>query len=385
MKILFLTPVLPWPLVSGGQIRAYHLLKALQKNHQVTLVAYIRDASEKQYLPELTKLCERVILVKREYKPWTRQALFKSFFSSQPLVMNIYKTKRPFLEDVKGYDAIYCECFYLMDKISQGRTPLFLSEQNIEYLAYRRYIEALAGWKKLILWLPMKIDVLKMKYWEVKAWRQATKVAVMSHDDRKIVEEKTGRTDVVVLPNGVDTDNFSFSPERPTTKTVLFIGNFNWFQNLQAAEWLVKEIFPQIKKKISDVRLLVVGRHAPEWLKAVNGESIRVEESLEDIREAYQKATVFLAPLLSGSGTKYKILEAMASGIPVVTTAVGSEGLIAEGMVVRKTTDELAEAVVDVLNNPEKYAEMTKRARKLAEENFDWKIIGQKLEEFLAK
>ena len=384
MKILFLTPVLPWPLRSGGQIRAYHLLKALHQNHQVNLVSYIREEGERQYLPELKKIADQTLLIKRQYNPWTFTALIKTLFSSKPLVMNIYKTTKPVIEDSKTYDLIYCECFYLMDKIPKFSVPIFLSEQNIEYLAYRRYVDSLPWWKKAILWLPMKLDVLKMKYWEVRAWQEAKRVAVMSETDRKIVEEKTGRKDVFVIPNGVDTENFVFSTKRPSTKTILFVGNFNWFQNLQAADWLVKEIFPEIKKKVQNARLLIVGHHVPKWLKGEGKEGITVEESLEDIREAYQKATVLLAPLKSGGGTKYKILEAMASGVPVVTTSIGAEGLDGDCMVVRDNTEDQAASTVDIINNPNKYLDLVKRARKLVEENYDWKMIGQKLENFVA-
>lgn len=384
MRILFLTPTLPWPLLSGGQIRAYHLLKALQKNHTVRLVSYIRQEGERQYIGELEKICQKVCLIKRQYKPWTLRSLLKTLFSTKPLVMNIYQTNEPLFDNIKDDDAIYCECFYLMDKILKSSLPVFLSEQNIEYLAYQRYIDALPLWKKIVLWLPMQLDVLKMKFWETRMWQKAERVAVMSQADKKIVEEETGRTDVTVIPNGVDIDNFKTIKEKiPVSKTVLFIGNFSWFQNLQAVEWLVKKIFPAIKEKVAGVKLLVVGLHAPIWLRNYRGQGVTVDETVKDIRRAYQKAAVLLAPLKSGGGTKYKILEAMASLVPVVTTSVGQEGFAEDCMIVKDNTEDLAEATIDIIINPQNYADMVKRARNLVEENYDWKIIGEKLENFL--
>ncbi len=386
VKILFLSPILPWPLVSGGQIRAFHLLKALSSKHSVTLVAYIRGEKEKDHLPRLKEICQDIFLIKRKYKPWTVSALFKTFFSTKPLVMNIYDIGTPLVKDIESFDLVYCECFYLMDKIPKNNIPVYLSEQNIEYKAYERYLENLPFLKKILLWFPMKIDIIKMKHWETEMWRQAKKVAVMSFSDKQVVEEKTGRSDVTIVPNGVDVSGFKSVVRAHGDKIILFVGNFSWFQNVQAVEYLVKEIYPKIKQKIPSARFLIVGKNAPLWLKNFCRDGIRLEENVEDIRDIYSKSSVLLAPLKSGGGTKYKILEAMASGIPVVTTPVGAEGLTsANEMIVRNSSDELAEATIEILEHPEKFREMSEKAKTMVETNFDWEIIGKDLEKFISE
>lgn len=385
MKILFISPLPPWPLFSGGQIRAYHLIKALSQKHEVSLLSYIRSDEERQYLPQIKKICKKVNLIKRQYKPWSLKTLIKTLFSTKPLVMNLYDGSQEIIEKPEQYDLIYCECFYLMGKIPLRPTPIFLSEQNIEYLAYQRYLNNLPFFKKIILWLPIKWDLLKMKFWEKKMWQRAKKIIVMSENDQMIIQKQTGKKEIIVIPNGVNNDHFSFKKEIISEKIILFVGSFAWFQNVQAVNWLVKDIFPQIKKEIPNVNLLIVGHGVPDSVKKIKEDGINFDEAVEDIREAYKKASVFVAPLKSGSGTKYKILEAMACEVPVVTTSVGAEGFegFEETMIVREKTEDLATAAVDILQNPQKYSEMTKRARKMVEEKFDWEIIGEKLEKLV--
>lgn len=390
-KILFLSPLLPWPLYSGGQTRIFHLLKILNQKHQVKLIAFARNEKEKEHLDEVKKVCDSAEIIVRKNKPWTLSILIRTLFSTKPLLMNLYEqdwSNSSNLSDWLNWaDLVWQECFYTNDmtyKSNKFTKKLILGEENIEYLAYERYFNSLLWWKRIILSLAVKLDLLKMKYWEKRIWRKAKKVAVASINDKDVVEKETGRNDVIVITNGVDAEDYDFKKNN-VGLAILFVGNFKWFQNQQAVEWLVKEIFPKIKKEVPKASLLIVGQNQPKWLRDFREFGVFGEEDLEDVREAYARGSVFLAPLKSGSGTKYKILEAMASGVPVVTTSVGFEGFEGfEGaMMVKNKTEELVEATVDVLRKPQKYEEMRQKARKLVEENFDWKIIAEKLEELV--
>lgn len=390
MKILFLSPLLPWPLYSGGQIRVFHLLKILSQKHQVNLIAFTRNDKETKYLNDVRKVCDNVEIILRKNKPWTLSTLIKTLFSTKPLLMNLYHNDIDLTDLINWTDLIWCECFYLNDMIntiykSNKFTKKFiLGEENIEYLAYERYFDSLIWWKRIVLFLPVKLDLLKMKFWEKRIWRQTKKIAVASIKDKTVIEKEIGRNNIAVIANGVNIENYNFKKIN-IDSTILFVGNFKWFQNQQAVEWLVKEIFPKIKKEIPEVKLMIVGKNQPNWIKDFRKIGIFGEENLEDIREAYIMASVFLAPLKSGSGTKYKLLEAMASGVPVVTTSMGFEGFegFEEAMIVKEKTEDLVKATIDILQNSQKYEEMRQRARQMIEKDFDWKIIAGKLEKFV--
>ncbi len=163
-----LTPYLPYPLLSGGQIRTYNLLKKLAKNHEVTLFALIKEDSELQYIPELEKYCRKVKVFKRSNKPFTIQNILKTAFSSYPfLVMrnHVPQTIKAVERELSSqqYDLIHAETFYMMPHIPVTTIPTILVEQTIEHLGYESYA-------KRVKWPFLKpflyFDIAKIKKWE---------------------------------------------------------------------------------------------------------------------------------------------------------------------------------------------------------------------------
>jgi glycosyltransferase involved in cell wall biosynthesis len=331
MKILMLTPYLPYPLYSGGQIRTYNLLKNLAKKHQITLVSFYRQDNELKYIKELEKYCRKVIPIKRR-QTWGLTNILLSGFSFYPFLVCTYispEAKRAVEKELFAghYDLIHVETFYLMPNLPpKTPTPILLVEQTIEYLVYQRYVQNLRfKLAKPLLYL----DVLKIKLWEKYFWRQAGFLAAMSSNDLDImlsaVLDKAG----AVVANGVDMDFFNQVKKiKSVWPTVLFVGNFKWLPNKDAASYLTESIWPKIKKAVPRAKLWIVGRNPSQKIQAYNQlKDIKVDDNIEDIRQALSKATVLLAPIRNGRGTKYKVLEAMAAGVPVVTTPLGSQGI----------------------------------------------------------
>lgn len=387
MKILMITPYLPYPLVSGGQIRSYNLLKNLAPKHKITLASFIRDSSEEKYLEQLKPYCQKVTLFKRR-KAWSPLNILLAGITLYPFLVSIYfnvKVKDRIRKELEteNYDLIHAETFYVMPNIPQTKIPIFLVEQVIEYLVYQRFVESLPVWatplKPLLL-----LDVAKIKWWEKYYWRKAKRLAAMSQEDQKFIKRSNPNLEVDVVANGVDIDHFSITKKQtPQIPTVLFVGNFKWLPNRDATKYLVKEIWPKIKSQIKNAHLWIVGRNPPEDILKLSSLEIKVDGGVEDIRTAYGKSHVLLAPIRNGRGTKYKILEAMATRTPIVGTRLAVEGINVKNgrdALVASTAQDLANATVKVLKDASLGKKLAASAYDLVSNDYNWKKISSELD-----
>lgn len=384
MKILMLTPYLPYPLWSGGQIRTYNLLKNLAEKHDITLFSFIRDENENRYKKELLRFCKRVETFKRR-PAWSFANILLAGLTPFPFLVSIYyslKLQKAIASELKtnSFDLIHAETFYVMPNIPKTSVPVLLVEQTIEFLVYQHFVETIVLPLRLIL----SLDVVKIKFWEEYYWKKAQKVVAMSAADKIVMQEEVNRLNVDIVPNGVDTEEFfKVNRKKKKTNTILFVGNFKWLQNKEAVRILVEKVFPKILKKISNARLWIVGRYPSQQIKNYQSNFIKISDDVDDIRKAYAQSDVLIAPIYGPGGTRYKILEAMASGLPVVTTTRGIEGLGAkdnENVLVRDDPDRLAQATIDLLTKTDLYVRLAMMGKKLVATNYDWKRISEKLD-----
>lgn len=385
MKVLMLTPYLPYPLLTGGQARSYNLIKRLSHlGHQITLFSLIKNNNEKEYAGELEKYCKEVMIFNRPEKPWTISNILRTGFSFYPfLVIRNWAggEKRAIEEKIKKekFDLIHAETFYVMPHIPQTEIPILLVEQTIEYLVYRHFAD---GFKIPLIKQLLYLDVMKMKYWELKYWKRAKKVVAMSDDDKKSMLYQAPGLDVDIVPNGVDSQFFKQQiADKSKDPVILYLGNFTWLQNREAVGILVEKVWPKIKSKIPKCKLWIIGKDAKEFFKKLESENITVSEII-DVRKAYQGAWVLVAPIYGGGGTRYKNFEAFASGLPVVTTSIGIRGTEARDgreVIIRDEPSKIASAAVKLLNNKALYKKIAENARKMVSSKYDWDPIARKL------
>jgi len=387
MKILMLTPYLPFPLHSGGQIRSYNLLKSLSKKHQITLFSFIRSNQEKTHIKELQKYCTNVKVFKRR-KAWDPRNILLSVLTPYPFLVSIYlsrQVKSAIKKELSSgnYDLIHAETFYVMPNLPKpADIPTLLVEQTIEYMVYQRFVE---DFKVFFLRPFLYFDVLKIKLWEKYFWQKATRLAAMSDSDKNIMQKTVKGRKVDVVANGVDVDHFAKARgKKPKPPIILFVGNFKWLPNKDAAMFLTKDIWPIINQSLPQAKLWIVGRNpTKEILDLSKSKNVTVTGDLDDIRTAFKKASVLLAPIRNGRGTKYKVLEAMASHVPVVTTKLGIEGIDAQhnkAVLIVESAQNLAQKTIKVLTDKKLAERLAENGEKLVNQKFNWQTISNKLD-----
>lgn len=420
MNILVVSSYVPYPLYSGGQVRLYNLMRELSYQHEITLICEKRSKQtiSKEDIAQLKKICKEVIIVDAP-KQWSVKNIVRSGFSARSFLLtghthNEMQEKIRTLLEKEKFDVIHVETFYVMQNLSNviarkndeaisrglpqplhgsamtNTPPVVLAEHNIEYQVYERFMQRAPAIARPLL----KLDIAKIRREEESAWRQADKLVAVSVDDKKIME-KSGFSPIVVA-NGVNTDQFTFKDIKKSLaskeKKILFIGDFKWIQNRDAAAWIIQEVWPKIRAKLKgespkfSVKLWIIGRAIPDAVKSLSNDADIVfdeKNSARPTHELFQEAAVLLAPIRVGGGTSYKILESTSSGTPAVITSLSANALQAEDMkevMVGDTAEELASKTVQLLQDETLYQEIARNGRKFIEKNYTWKEITKQLE-----
>ena len=274
MKVLMLTPYLPYPLLTGGQTRSYNLIKRLSSlGHEITLFCLVKNNAERKYVGELEKYCKQVSVFNRSEKPWTLTNILRTGLSFYPflVIRNWAKGEKAAIDKKikeEKFDLIHAETFYVMPHIPNTSVPILLVEQTIEYLVYSHYAE---NFPKFYIRPFLYLDVFKMKYWEKRFWNEATKVVAMSEEDKQIMLTQSPELDVDIVPNGVDSDYFAERiAEGLKEPIILYLGNFTWLQNREAVSILVEKIWPIIKSKLPQAKLWIIGKDAQKFFPKLN-------------------------------------------------------------------------------------------------------------------
>lgn len=386
-----LTPYVPYPPASGGQIRTFNLLKYLKINHNITLVSLYKNEEEKNYIDHLKKFADQIYLCKRPKNPWQIGNILKSIFSPLPflIVRNFSSGAKSVISKLlktQEFDVIHAETFYIMPHIPKTDVPVLLVEQTIEYKVYQHFVKSLNKFIRPFFYL----DTLKLAYWERHFWKKASLVVAVSEPDEKIIKSLEPAIKTTIIPNGAGDEMIAKNiPEKNLQKpTILFQGNFNWLQNVEAADYLIKKIFASLNKLLPNLQIVISGQNANK-INRLKREGVTIKNiranDVAAVKRLFGHATLFIAPIFGPGGTRLKILAAMAAGVPVISTSIGVEGLEVtpnKHALIANNTDQFVGEISRILKDKQKYQEIQKNAYDLIKENYNWKKITEKLEIF---
>ena len=380
MNILFISAVFPYPLYSGGQIRIYNLLKRLSKKHSITLLSFIRSDKEKEYIKELSFLShvETVYRGKALQLRYLFGALGNYSWLLSTYNNNEMKQIINYQLSTNNFDLIHIEPFYVYPSLPKLTIPLVVGEHNIEYSIYEQYVRKFpVSFLRPFLFF----DVIKTRIWEETVWKKASAVIAVSDEDKRVMEPVCKKS-IAVVPNGVDCSYYKYSKKTINADNLrcLFIGDFAWMPNTEAVTVLLKSLWPAIIAIFPKATLTIVGKQFPNRLRSLVRSSVTVMDRVNDIRTVYDTHSILLAPMGIGGGTKFKLLEAMASGLVVMTTHEGRMGLSMkpeQDLFEAYSKEEYVKIIQTICKSSEKVSSMTRHAREIIEKQYNWDTIAQ--------
>lgn len=391
MKLLWVKSGPLYPPNTGGRKRTHAMLVELSRHHEVT---YLANLPEGQALdPQEAGAAyagEKIWILSREphegSPAWIADLLRNLLFSTAPFVLDRYRNPElaaKLLElDASGtYDLIICD--FLTPAVNfdfdQLRTPVVLFQHNVE----ARIWERLAAEKSNpLVRLLFHDQARRMVAAEKSLSAKCSGVIAVSPEDAADFREGYGLSNVMgAVPTGVDTRFFQPPARRPAESGLIgFLGSMDWMPNIECVHHFVRDIFPRIRARRPDARLLVIGRDPAPSLQrlAADHPEVILTGTVDDVRPELDRCELLVVPLRSGGGTRIKIFEAMAQGVPVVSTTIGAEGLpVVHGESIRiaDQPDAFADEVLDLLESPEERAALATRARDLLVRSHGWDSV----------
>ena len=375
MKLLVLSIVYPYPSVQGSSLRMAATLEALARCHEIHLLAFSKtDLS--RLSNEASQFCKEVHIVKVKRLERLLNGFF-SLFSSIPISVGIWhsgemKRKIQQVCSKTSFDAIF-----LFDIKMALYHPFF--PHNIRTyvdldILYSRYYQSKLTFSKGFGKIFYSLEKRRMEKYERKTIETAFACFIASEVDRARVPERNKKK-IRILPNVIDVKSYTYHPPSLRKgKQILFTGRFSYAPNIDGATFFCEQIFPDVKKQVADATFWIVGANPTKTIRELgDGENVFVTGFVENMRDYLQDAKVFVCPLRFGGGTRLKILEAMAAGLPVVSTTAGCEGLEVKNGVhlfIEDAPIPFAKRVAEILEDKIACDEMCNNARALVEQHY---------------
>ncbi len=395
MKVVIVDGDVSYPATSGKRLRTLHLMLRAARRHEITYVGRCAaDSTEARDAPDFLRRhgIEPVLVhdpVPQKSGPAFYARLARSLLTSLPYSAHSHYSApmRRALRELTArqspdlWQFEWTAYLDLLDRDLPG--PRVVVAHNVDTLIWQRYYENARG---RVARAFLKLQWRRFERFERDVFGRADRVIAVSTEDARLIREQFGQEAVDVVDNGIDRAYYEQAPTGVPRdpRCILFLGALDWRPNLDAVDLLLDSIFPRVHATDAETRLLVVGRHPPsalaERIRAMPG--VELHADVADVRPYLARSGVMAVPLRIGGGSRLKILEALACGLPVVSTKVGAEGLClgAGTDYVQSEEAEMADALVRAVRDPAAARATAEHGRKVVLENYDWDVLARKLE-----
>jgi glycosyltransferase involved in cell wall biosynthesis len=388
MHILFLSQVLPYPLDAGPKLRGYFVLRHLARQHQVTLLTFIRETDRHEHIGHLAQLCHAVHTIPmRRGRLRDLKFLIQSLLRAQSFI--IARDTVPAMVDQlgqlvrsEGFDVIHADQLWMAQYAlaAKGATPntkLVLDQHNAVHLIPKR----LAGDEaNPIRQRFLSREARLLAAYEADVCSRFDHVVWVTEQDRRAVAALSGtttdgQTPSTVIPICADPARITPVARDSSQQRITFLGGLHWPPNARGVLWFAKQVFPQVRAEMPEAVLTVIGKNPPAGLE---GAGIEVTGYLTDLGPYLAQTAVFIVPLHAGGGMRVKILDAWSWGLPVVSTTIGAEGIHVqhgENALLVDTAPAFAQAVIQVLKDPGLAGQLGHSGRQTVVERYDWRVV----------
>jgi glycosyltransferase involved in cell wall biosynthesis len=388
MNILLLTLIVPNPPDSGPKIKTHYLLRYLASRHRVTLVCFTRNAREEADADALRAICAEVHTVPMRRSRVTDVLSFgRSLLSGQPWLIERDDSRamrrtlaalvRAAADAGRPFDLVHADQLNMAPFAENLGLPRLLDQHNAVWTIFARMAQNERGPKRLLL----EREWRRLRRYEGRVCRAFEAVTVVSEEDRQALEEAMGAPRAMpVIPIAIDAVAQAPVPREPGARGVLSMATMMWPPNVDGVLWFADAIWPRIRQEVADARFYVVGQRPVAAVRALpeRDSSIEVTGYVPDTAPYIARSACLIVPLRSGGGMRVKILEALARGIPIVSTTIGYEGIEltpGEHLLVADTPAEFAAAVARLLRDPALGARIAAAGRQRLTERYDWRAV----------
>jgi glycosyltransferase involved in cell wall biosynthesis len=386
-SVLAVTSEVPWPLNSGGHLRTFHLLRTLTARFDVRLVAPTRGDDEAgRAALERTGVTLRLVPVSPRMHLSEALSVAMSAARREPYVLFARHRRRAVWRALAAEaarerpDVLYLDHLdSLVYADAVPDVPMVIDLHNVYSRLASRAADDVPG-RVRRRYLAGEARLLAER--ELLAARKAHTIMAVSDDDARYFSS-LGTAQVVVVPNGVDCSAYAGAPAaRPGPPMLLYVGALDWPPNASAARLLATSVLSAVRERVPEARVTIVGKNPPPEILALaqSQPNVEVAGNVRDVVPYFRSAHVLAVPLEAGGGTRLKILEAFAAGLPVVSTPVGCEGIdgVHDEHLLVADRSQFVDAIVKVLLDPAAARERADRAQQLAHQCYDWTAVGRR-------
>jgi glycosyltransferase involved in cell wall biosynthesis len=388
MRILIVSPVLPYPQTSGFTIRVFQFLDLLARHHEVSLLAY-GGPDEEDKVAALRKICAEVAVVRpqaaatsgKRFAQFASMVSWRSYQTSSHYSLEMQRR----LDEMaarRAFDVIQVETSPLAGFRFARDAAVVLVEHDIIFeLLYRMYQAERSPVRRLY----NRLEYAKFRRDEIATWRRVDGCILTSSREVPIVRRHAPAVPVHVAPNGVDGAYFTPSSAAVDENAIVMTGFMKTRPNIDGALFFVNDILPRVLRSKPAVKFYIVGGSPPEEIRRLVGPHIVVTGEVADVRPYVHKAAALVVPLRMGGGTRLKILEGLSMEKPMVSTTIGAEGIDVkhrEHLLIADEPSAFADAVVHLLSNPAAGGALARAGKELVDRTYQWSAVVDRVETF---